>query len=46
LAVERRYRGTVWIIDLTDTTTGTKLEFEAENVGGLGLKDLLRELDR
>jgi hypothetical protein len=45
LAVDRHQRGTVRVIALTDTTTGTRLEFEAQNIGGLGLKDLLRELD-
>ncbi|KQQ94183.1 hypothetical protein ASF62_08570 [Leifsonia sp. Leaf325] len=44
LAVERHQRGTVRVIGLTDTTTGTTLEFEAQNIGGLGLKDLLAEL--
>ncbi|WP_322409761.1 hypothetical protein [Microbacterium invictum] len=41
LQVTRRRRGTVVVIGLTDTTTGTTLEVEAQNVGGLGLKDLL-----
>ncbi|SMQ68392.1 hypothetical protein [Agreia sp. VKM Ac-1783] len=44
LEIGRRQSGTVRVIELTDTTTGTKLEFEAQNIGGLGLKDLLAEL--
>lgn len=44
LEIGRRHSGTVRVIELTDTTTGTKLEFEAQNVGGLGLKDLLAQL--
>ncbi|MBB3156907.1 hypothetical protein FHS07_000591 [Microbacterium proteolyticum] len=45
LAVERRHSGTVRVIELTDTTTGTTLEFEALNIGGLGLDDLLADLE-
>ncbi|WKK71509.1 hypothetical protein Q0F99_19485 [Rathayibacter oskolensis] len=45
LEVSRRHSGTVRVIELKDTTTGTSLEFEAQNVGGLGLGDLLAELD-
>ena len=45
LAVERHHHGTVRVIELTDTTTGTMLEFEAQNIGGHGLNDLLRALD-
>lgn len=41
LDVTTRRHGTVLIIGLTDTTTGNTLEVEAQNVGGLGLKDLL-----
>lgn len=41
LAVARRHRGTVLVLELTDKTTGAALEFEAQNIGGLGLKDLL-----
>jgi len=44
LDVKDRHRGTVHVIELTDTTTGTTLEFEQQNIGGLGLKDLLRSL--
>ena len=44
LAVSDRHRGTVHIIELTDTTTGTTLEFEQQNVGNLGLKQLLASL--
>ncbi|WP_024818135.1 hypothetical protein [Arthrobacter sp. 31Y] len=44
LEVNRRHSGTVRVVELTDTTTDTKLEFEALNIGGLGLKDLLAEL--
>ncbi|TFV94862.1 hypothetical protein [Orlajensenia leifsoniae] len=44
LAVDRHQRGTVRVIKLTDTTTDTTIEFEAQNIGGLGLKDLLGEL--
>ncbi|MCI2956309.1 hypothetical protein MN032_01285 [Agromyces atrinae] len=46
LAIERHQHGTVRVIELTDTTTNTTLEFEAQNIGGLGLKDLLAELDK
>lgn len=45
LAVAHHHSGPVRVIELTDTTTGTKLEFEAQNIGGLGLKDLLASLD-
>jgi hypothetical protein len=41
LAVSDRHHGTVHVIELTDTTTGTALEFEGQNVGNLGLKDFL-----
>jgi len=44
LEVARKHHGTVGIIELTDTTTGTTLEFEQQNIGGLGLKDLLASL--
>jgi hypothetical protein len=44
LDVKDHHRGTVHVIELTDTTTGTTLEFEQQNIGGLGLKDLLRFL--
>ncbi len=44
LTVHRRHSGTVRVLELTDTTTGSTLEFEAMNVGGLGLDDLLAEL--
>lgn len=45
LDVAKRRRGTVLVIGLTDTTTGTTLEVEAQNIGGLGLKDLLGEVE-
>jgi len=45
LAVDSHHHGTVRIIELTDTTTGTALEFEAQNIGGHGLNDLLGALD-
>ncbi|TQJ30636.1 hypothetical protein [Microbacterium sp. SLBN-146] len=45
LEVTKRRRGTVQVIGLTDTTTGTTLEVEAQAVGGLGLKDLLGEVE-
>lgn len=45
LEVTKHRRGTVLVIGLTDITTGTTLEVEAQNVGGLGLKDLLGEID-
>ncbi|WP_263092107.1 hypothetical protein [Curtobacterium sp. RIT-PI-V] len=45
LAVERHHRGTTLAIELTDTTTGVTLEFEARPLGNLGVKDLLRELE-
>ncbi|WP_143733605.1 hypothetical protein [Microbacterium sp. RU33B] len=44
LEVTRRRRGTVLVLELTDTTTKNTLEFEAQNVGGLGLKDLLADI--
>lgn len=44
LEVSRRHSGTVRVIGLKDTTSGTTLEFEALNIGGLGLNDLLAEL--
>lgn len=44
LKVHRRHSGTVRVLELTDTTTGNTLEFEAMNVGGLGLDNLLAEL--
>lgn len=44
LEVTRRRRGTVLVLELTDKTTNTTLEFEAQNIGGLGLKDLLAGL--
>ncbi|TFV94856.1 hypothetical protein [Orlajensenia leifsoniae] len=44
LASNRHHSGTVCVIELTDTTTGTTPEFEARNIGGLGLKDFLAEL--
>lgn len=45
LAVARSHRGTVPVIELTDTTTGTTLEFEAAHIGNLGIKDFLATLD-
>lgn len=45
LEVTKHRRGTVLVIALTDTTTGTTLEVEAQNIGGLGLKDLLGEVE-
>ncbi|RKT36629.1 hypothetical protein DEU34_1147 [Microbacterium sp. AG1240] len=45
LEVTKHRRGTVLVIGLTDTTTGTTLEVEAQNIGGLGLKDLLGEVE-
>jgi hypothetical protein len=45
LEVTKHRRGTVLVIGLTDTTTGTTLEVEAQSIGGLGLKDLLGEID-
>ncbi|MBN9211585.1 MAG: hypothetical protein BGO45_07070 [Microbacterium sp. 71-36] len=45
LEVNRRHSGTVRVLELTDTTTGTTLEFEAQNIGGLGLDDLLGRLE-
>lgn len=44
LEVTRHHRGTVLVLGLTDSTTGTTLEFEAQNIGGLGLKDLLADI--
>lgn len=45
LAVQQRQRGTVRVVELSDTSTGATLEFEAQNVGGLGLKELLAQLE-
>jgi hypothetical protein len=45
LTVSRRHSGTVRVIELTDSTTGATLEFEAQNIGGLGLNDLLANLE-
>lgn len=45
LEARSRRSGIVHVIELTDTTTGTTLYFEARPVGGLGLKNLLGELD-
>ncbi|MET0715420.1 MAG: hypothetical protein ABWY57_10955 [Mycetocola sp.] len=44
LDVKDHHHGTVHVIELTDTTTGTTLEFEQQNIGNLGLKDLLKSL--
>lgn len=44
LELAERQRGTVHVIELTDRTTGTTLEFEGQNVGNLGLKRLLATL--
>jgi hypothetical protein len=44
LEVTTHRHGTVLIIGLTDKTTNTTLEVEAQNVGGLGLKELLGEV--
>ena len=45
LSVNRRHHGTVSVLELTDTTTNTTLEFEPHLIGNLGLKDLLASLD-
>lgn len=45
LTVARKHHGTVGILQLTDMTTGTTLEFEQQNIGGLGLKELLSSLE-
>lgn len=44
LGVQRHQHGTVRVIELTDTSSGTTLEFEVLNIGGLGLNDLLAEI--
>lgn len=44
LEVKSRHSGTVRVIELTDTTSGNVLEFEAQNIGGLGLKEFLARL--
>ncbi|MET0296304.1 MAG: hypothetical protein ABWY55_09420 [Microbacterium sp.] len=44
LAVARQRHGTVSALELTDTSTGSTLEFEPQHIGGLGLKDLLASL--
>ncbi len=44
LDVTRHRHGTVRIIELTDTTTGNALEFEAMTIGGHGLEELLSAL--
>lgn len=46
LKIDTRHSGTVRVIELTDTTTGNVLEFEAQNIGGLGLNDFLDELGK
>ncbi|MCI1020414.1 hypothetical protein HWD99_17445 [Microbacterium sp. C5A9] len=46
LKIDTRHSGTVRVIELTDTTTGNVLEFEAQNIGGLGLNELLEELGK
>jgi hypothetical protein len=45
LAVTRDKHGTVRIIQLTDTTTGKTLEFEAAPIGNHGIEELLGALD-
>lgn len=45
LSIAHHQSGTVRVLELTDTTTGTTLEFEAQNIGGLGLKELLTALE-
>ncbi|MET0813118.1 MAG: hypothetical protein ABWY03_08690 [Microbacterium sp.] len=44
LTVARKRHGTTSVIELTDTSTGTTLEFEPQHIGGLGLKGLLADL--
>lgn len=44
VAVSRRRHGTVRVIELTDTSTGVSLEFEAQNIGDLGVNELLEAL--
>lgn len=46
LEVTRHRRGTVQVIELTDTATGTTLEFERQNIGNLGINDLLAQLGK
>lgn len=41
LQVDHHRRGAVIVLKLTDTTTNTTLEFESQNIGGLGLKEFL-----
>jgi len=45
LAFDRRHHGATPVLELTDITTGTTLEFEPQAIGDLGLKDLLSSLD-
>ena len=45
LSVDRRRHGTVRIIELKDRSTGSTLEVEAQNVGGLGLESLLEKIE-
>lgn len=45
LEISKHRHGTVQVIGLTDKTTGTTLEVEAQNIGGLGLTDLLGEAE-
>lgn len=45
LEVTQHRRGTVRVIGLKDKTTDTTLEVEAQTIGGLGLKDLLGEVE-
>ena len=46
LKVTTRHSGTVRVVELTDTTTGSTLEFEAQVIGSLGLNELLTEFEK
>lgn len=45
LSVKRGHHGAVSVLELTDTTTDTTLEFEPHVLGNFGLTDLLKSLD-
>jgi hypothetical protein len=45
LSVSHDRHGTVRVIGLTDTTTGATLEFDVQNIGDLGIKELLGDLE-
>jgi hypothetical protein len=44
-AVQQHRRGTVRVVEFADTSAGATVEFEAQNIGGLGLKELIAQLE-